>query len=163
MSKTIRSVILLFVLGAIWIPCAFAETAGDGYAFFSLDEPEGASLGEAVTVGLGGDALFYKGFGAGFDLGYLFPRRSVGDGIGLVSLNGAYHLKNRIAGGRFEPFAIAGYGLAFRSGHLNLYDLGGGAIYWFSRHLGVRIDLRDYRSPRYGEYDFAFRFGLAIH
>jgi hypothetical protein len=163
MIKTIPSLIVVWFAAGVWIPCASAQASGDGYVFFSLDKSVAASFADGFTVGLGGDALFYKGCGAGFDLGYLFPRRSVGDGIGLVSLNGTYHLRNRIAAGRFEPFAVAGYGLAFRSGHLNLYDLGGGATYWFYRHLGARIELRDYRSPRYGEYDFTFRFGLAIH
>jgi hypothetical protein len=159
----IRSFIFMLLSGALWIPCASAQVSGDGYVFLGLDKAEGASFAEALTLGLGGDALLYKGFGAGFDLGYLFPRQSVSDGVGLATLNGTYHLKNRISGGRFEPFAVLGYGVAFRSGHLNLYDWGGGAIYWFGRHLGARLDLRDYRSSRYGEYNFSFRFGLAIH
>src|SRR5437868_211880 len=101
MSKILRSGILIFMLSAVSIPCTSAQPSGDGYVFLGLDKAEGASLAEALTVGLGGDALLYKGFGIGFDLGYLFPRHGVGDGIGLVSLNGTYHLKNRIAGGRF--------------------------------------------------------------
>ena len=159
----------MVLLLAIWfIPSARAQNSenrysADGFAFFSVDRPAGASLGDIVTGGIGGEALLYKGLGFGLDLGYQFPPAHPADGVGLLSVNGCYHLMdNRLDRGRFVPFVTGGYGLAFRSGRLNLYNFGGGATYWFHRHLGVRFELRDYRHKSYGDYAMALRFGLSF-
>lgn len=138
--------------------CCFAESRGDGYAFLSLDRPAGASVADVFTVGGGGEALLYRGLGIGADLGYQFARGSAGDGVGLGSINGVYHFARR---GKVVPFVTAGYGIAFRSGHLNLYDFGGGVNYWFLRRLGLRAEVREYRH-RHGEYVLALRVGLTF-
>ena len=138
--------------------CAFGQSRGAGYAFFSVDRPASASFADVVAVGAGGEALLYRGLGLGADLGYQFARGSAGNGVGLGSLGGVYHIAR---GGKVVPFVTGGYGIAFRSGHLNLYHFGGGINYWFLRRLGLRAELREFRH-RHGEYVLAFRLGLAF-
>ncbi len=135
--------------------------SGDGFVFFSVDRPRGASIAELLTVGGGGEGLLYKGLGINADLGYQFPRTEFSSGIGLASLNGCYHFVNREEPAKLVPFATAGYALAFRGGHANLFNYGGGINYWFTQHVGFRGEIRDYRAQR-GQWALAFRFGLAF-
>jgi hypothetical protein len=138
--------------------CAFAQSRGDGYAFFSMDRPPHATLADILTVGGGGEYLLYKGLGVGADLGYQFARGSAGSGVGLASVGGVYQFAGHA---KLVPFVTGGYGIAFRSGHLNLYHFGGGVNYWFVRRLGLRAELREFRH-RHGEYVLALRVGLAF-
>ena len=68
------------------------EPHGHGYAFFA---PGGISDSSTATghVGVGGEGIFGNGLGIGAEIGYVKPINSRGDGIGLFSLNGAYHFK----------------------------------------------------------------------
>jgi hypothetical protein len=143
--------------------CCAGAAAGEssGYGFLSLDRPPRASFSDVMTLGGGGDWLFYKGLGIGADVGYQFARGDVSDGVGLGSLNGAYHFTSAPGLGGLVPFVTAGYAIAFRSGHLNLFTYGGGAQYWFHRRIGMRAELRDYRT-RHGQYVAALRFGLTF-
>jgi len=52
----------------------------------------------------------------------------------------------------------------FRSGHLNLFNFGGGLNYWLSCRLGARIELRDhvYSASSASAHCWGFRFGLAF-
>ena len=131
-----------------------------GHAFFSLDRPPRSQLATIMTAGGGGDWVFYRGLGVGADLGYQFARRDPGDGVGLASLNGAYHIESGRLG-KLVPFVTAGYGIAFRSGHLNLFNYGGGVKYWFHPRIAFRTELRDFRAAG-GQYMLALRFGLAF-
>lgn len=135
--------------------------SGDGYVFFSADRPRGASFTELLTVGGGGEGLLYRGLGVNADIGYQFVRGYPGEGVGLASLNGCYHFVDRSDPARLAPFVTAGYGIAFRTGHLNLFNYGGGVNYWFHRHLGLRVEIRDFRA-QYGHYATALRIGLAF-
>jgi hypothetical protein len=133
---------------------------GHGYGWFSVDKPAHAGW-ELHSAGGGGEALIYRGLAAGADLAYLWPRGAAGQGIGLLSANGAYHFVNRERRGRFVPFVTAGYSLAFRSGTANLFNWGGGATYWFTDHAGMRVEVRDLRW-RGREFDTTVRFGVAF-
>ncbi len=154
------------VLLAVSSACLFGQEkqkySGDGYVYYGLDTPVGGGLTEAMTMGAGVDAILYKGIGLGLDLGYQYPRGYFRGGVGLLSVNGAYHLQNVLDRGRFVPFVTAGYGLAFREGHLNLYNFGGGATYWFHRRVGARFEVRDYRHSSYGQYASTVRFGVSF-
>jgi hypothetical protein len=162
LHNRLTGLILLFGVAAAGIVrAADSRYSGDGYVFFSVDRPGHASIADLLTVGGGGEALLYKGLGVNVDLGYQFPRESISDGIGLASLNGCYHFVNRAKPAKLVPFVTAGYAIAFRSGHANLFDYGGGVNYWFSRHVGLRGEIRDYRA-RYGDWAVAFRFGVAF-
>ena len=94
-------------------------------------------------------------------MGYWFPRGAFAAGIGLLSVNGAYHLVNREERGRFVPFVTAGYTLGFRARTRNYFNWGGGATYWFSRRVGMRVEVRDLR-PRDRYSHTTVRFGVQI-
>lgn len=149
----------------LFLAVGFAAVAAGqnsaGHVFLSLDRPPRNSFADVMTVGGGGDWFIYKGLGVGVDLGYQFARREPGDGVGLASLNGAYHFVDPSRLGKLVPFVTAGYAIGFRSGHLSMFNYGGGAKYWFHRRIGFRAELRDFRA-RGGQYMLALRFGLAF-
>src|SRR5262245_57461694 len=86
---------------------------GSGHVYYALGGTRSATL---MGVGGGGEVLVYKGLGLGGDIGYLFPSRDPGSGVGLVSVNPSYHFVNRRSLGKVVPFVTAGYAAAFRSG-----------------------------------------------
>ncbi len=140
---------------------------GQGYLFFGpggMLTPWGRT-GNAHFGG-GGEALLYKGIGVGFEGGYFTPWRNFGAGLGLASVNGSYHFGN---GRRLSPFVTGGYSLAFREGHANLVNVGGGINWWAKERIGLRLEFRDHiyreshsRNTEYihfvsGRIGFAFR------
>ncbi len=134
---------ILLLMGAL--PATLLAQSSNGYVFFA---PGGASCcgNTSMTVhfGGGGEAVLWKGIGAGAELGALAFRQDFTDSlVGLLSLNGYYHFvheKNRKA----DPFVTAGYSLMFRSGHANLFNFGGGLNYWLDRRLRLRLEFRDH-------------------
>jgi|SRR5579871_382654 len=114
---------------------------GQGYVLYGPGWAPGG--GTVQQIGGGGEGFLYKGLAAAAELGFLFPGGGIGEGVGLLSLNGAYHL-NRGHQAKLSPFLTSGYSLAFRSGHLNLYNFGGGVTWWMTKHAGVRLEFRDY-------------------
>lgn len=137
------SILILAACGAT----AWGQTenghSGQGYVFFA---PGSMSRSHTLLLhaGGGGEGLIFKGLGAGAEIGYLFPRWYVGDGIGLFSVNGSYHFGARTPGRKLVPFVTAGYSLAFRGGHANLANFGGGVHYWFTDRVGLRAEFRDH-------------------
>ncbi|MCW5983425.1 MAG: hypothetical protein KIT09_35360 [Bryobacteraceae bacterium] len=136
--------------------------SGHGYAFWSLakafDDP-----GKVMAFGGGGEGFLYRGLSLGGELAYLFPTESPTSGIGMASVNPAYHFLNRRGGGKLVPFVTGGYSLGFRGGVGHFFNYGGGATYWFSRKVGLRLELRDYRyasNPR--ENLLTFRVGASF-
>ncbi len=83
-----------------------------------------------------------------------------GDGIGLLSLNPSYHFADRHTPRKLVPFVTGGNSLAFRSGTLSLFNYGGGATYWLSKRIGLRLKERDHR--RGGSFASFFRAGLTF-
>jgi hypothetical protein len=118
---------------------------GHGFAFFSFDASQN-SAADRLAVGAGGEGFVFRGLAVGADLAYLFPREAPGAGIGLLSANPAYHFVNRDKPGKWVPFVTAGYGLAFRSDSINLFNYGGGITYWFASRAGLRVEVRDNRN-----------------
>ena len=95
---------------------AFAQPEKDyhGHAYIFV-APGGATGGGSTTgmlhLGGGGEGLFYKGLGVGGELGYLAPTRSFKDGVGVFSVNGAYHFVNSEKPRKLVPFVTVGYSL----------------------------------------------------
>lgn len=118
------------------------DRRGQGYVFYGAGRAAGG--GSVQQLGGGGDFFIYKGLAAGVELGYLYPPSGFTYGVGLFSANGSYHLYR---GRKLSPFVTAGYSLAFRGGHENLYNFGGGVTWWFGKHAGVRMEVRDYVWP----------------
>jgi hypothetical protein len=106
--------------------------SGQGYVFFAPGSISPGGGGTTFHVGGGGEGLFYKGLGAGAEIGYLSAWQYKGSGVGLFSANGSYHFGARTPGRKVAPFVTAGYSLAFRGGHANLANFGGGVHYWFT-------------------------------
>jgi hypothetical protein len=117
---------------------------GEGRVFYGPGRAPGG--GTLQQIGVGGDGFLYKGFGAGADIGYQFPSEGFTYGIGLLSVNGSYHL-NRSRHAKLSPFVTGGYTLAFRAGHANLANFGGGVTWWLAGHAGIRLEIRDYVWP----------------
>jgi hypothetical protein len=148
----LTSALLLLLLG--WAHTGFPasradgqEHGGQGYVFLAPGAfvGGGSSVGTA-HLGAGGEALIYRGIGAGAEIGYLTPWRDFSAGIGVLSLNGSYHF-NRAR--KLSPFLTGGYSLAFRNGHANLFNVGGGMNYWFSDKVGLRLEFRDHINTGY--------------
>lgn len=117
---------------------------GQGRVFYGPGRAPGG--GGLQQIGVGGDGFLYKGLGVGAEVGYQFPTEGFTYGIGLLSVNGSYHL-NRSRRARLSPFVTGGYTLAFRGGHANLANIGGGVTWWMAEHLGIRLEIRDYVWP----------------
>ncbi|OFV94609.1 MAG: hypothetical protein A3F68_11130 [Acidobacteria bacterium RIFCSPLOWO2_12_FULL_54_10] len=107
-------------------------------------EGEGARI---QFLGGGGQGLLYKGFGAGADVGYLFPKESFGEGFGLLSTNGSYHFFTGREEQKVVPFVTAGHSLAFREGTANLFNFGGGVDFWMTQKAALRLEMRDHVWP----------------
>lgn len=122
-------------------PRVFAHTFFGGGGAFADGDAAGS-----LHFGGGGEGLIYKGLGAGAEIGYLFPRQSFGDGIGILSTNGLYRFGND-SGRKVTPFLTAGYSLGFRSGTANMVNFGGGVDYWVRERMGLRLEVRDHVSP----------------
>jgi len=157
MQRILRFTLAAALLSVLSV-CAYAgpdpaeepetEHRAQGYAFFA---PSGVftKYGHTGTVhfGGGGEALVYKGIGIGAELGYLAPWKYMGSGIGMLSVDGSYHFtRNR----KVSPFITGGYSLAFRDGHINLVNFGGGMNWWVTDRFGLRLEFRDhlYRQTR---------------
>jgi hypothetical protein len=114
-----------------------------------------------MFLGVGGEGVHRSGLGVGGELAYATPWRSFTAGLGIFSLNGAYHFARQ---SRLDPFVTGGYSLIFRSGHINTFNLGGGVNYWFHEHMGLKLDFRDHIDARGGSavHLWAFRVGLNL-
>ena len=154
-------VIALMILGLSAGAQAGSSTSSEGredhraqgYAFFAPGAivGDGYSLGTA-HFGAGGEGLLYKGLGLGAEVGYITPWRNFKDGIGMLSVNGSYHFNRN---GKLSPFVSGGYSMAFRSGHVNLFNFGGGVNYWWHDRIGLRVEFRDHV---YSEFSRATHF-----
>ena len=116
-----------------------------------------------LHAGGGGDGVLGKGIGVNVELGGIWPRECFGPCImGVFSPGGTYHFR-RGAELKLDPFVAGGYSLMVRDGHENLFYFGGGANYWFSRKVGLRMEMRDHVSTQYTTIQFwSFRLGVAF-
>lgn len=141
---------------------AAAQTGGYGYAFGG---PAGVhccgSTEGMLHVGGGGEVVVGETLGLGAELGYFTPWRSLGDGIGLFSLNGSVHFGS--ADRAVRPFATGGYTLIFREEHASLWNVGGGVNWWAKRRVGLRAEFRDHiYSPSKVHHYFSAQIGVVF-
>jgi hypothetical protein len=138
------------------------ESRAHGYVFFApgVTSPGGTGI---AHLGGGGEALVYRGLGAGAELSYIAPWRAFGDGIGAFSPNASYHFRPHPGESKVTPFVTGGYTLLFRSGTANALNVGGGVTYWFRERMGLRFEVRDHIWPNGGTAHLVgFRVGLAF-
>jgi hypothetical protein len=161
----LRYAIGLFLLSGLFAGVLPAQSS-NGYVFFA---PGGVTCcgqtSMTLQTGLGGEAVLFKGIGAGVEISGLAPRECLTDcAVGILSPNGYYHFIHG-KGVALDPFVTGGYTLMFRAGHANLFNFGGGVNYWFHKHLGVRLEARDHvRHPANfpAAHYWGFRVGLGI-
>ena len=143
---------------------AFAQKGempkGWGYGFGAIGGTSGAFGKTMVHVGGGGERLFYKGLGAGGEIGYLTTTSSAGDGIGVASANVAYHFAR--PGQKLVPFVTGGFSVLFRSGASAGGNIGGGVQYWMKDRLALRLEFRDHIVSSDSPHFYGFRVGLAF-
>ncbi len=120
------------------------KEAGQGYVFAGFGSVN--SEESMIHFGGGGEVNLYKGLGFGAEIGYLSPINYMGSGIGILSIDGQYTFGTG-GPGKVRPFLTGGYTLAFRNGHANAINFGGGIHYWFSNRTGLRVEFRDHVSP----------------
>jgi hypothetical protein len=151
----------LFLLSLLLMCGEARAQQTDGYAFFAAGGVS-PSLGASRRYQIGGgfEGIFAHGIGAGAEIGAMGTNftHSV---FGLFSANGYYHvLPHR----KIDPFATAGYSLAFGLSAGNLFNYGFGANYWFRRSLGLKAEFRDYLFPtEFANRNYwGFRVGLAF-
>ncbi|MEO8658528.1 MAG: hypothetical protein ABI693_08665 [Bryobacteraceae bacterium] len=147
--------LMIFALASV-----AAAQSSNGYVFVA---PGGVSCcghtQSTVHAGGGGEAILWKGLGAGAEVGGMGPTQYLSESFGVFSANGYYHLlrgKHR----KLDPFVTGGYTLFFREGAASLGNFGAGVNYWFSKHVGLRTEFRDhvYITDHY----WGFRFGVAF-
>ncbi len=90
----------------------------------------------------GGEAFVYRGLAVGAEGGWGWSNGDFREGLGVVSVNPAYHFK--APGRALVPFVSGGYTALIRDGHLNGFNVGGGATWW-GRHVGLRFEGRIHR------------------
>lgn len=152
---------MIGVLGAAALPAQVPK--GQGYVYQAVGTTSynrwAAALG---ATGGGGEGVFWRGLGAGADIGAFYPYRDFGSVIGVASVSATYHFKAGRMDTQWDPFVVAGYSLFFRSGSLHGAHWGGGVTYWFSRHVGARFEFRDQRSVPVGIGFPTVRFGVSF-
>ena len=87
-----------------------------------------------------------KGFGLGGEIGAVAGHRS----FGYLAVSGYYHFLSGHAPLRLDPYITAGAGSSFEilGGAAPVIAPGAGVNYWFHRHLGLRLEVRDMIFPR---------------
>lgn len=158
--KIISIMLLTFALHVIGAAQNEAHK-GQGYVFFAPGVITGGGVSEGTFhFGGGGEGFLYKGLAAGGEIGYVAPWKDSGQGIGLLSLDGSFHLKRS---SRLSPFVTGGYSLAFRSGHANGVNYGGGVNWWISEGKGLRLEFRDHVETQFTDVHYVgFRIGFAF-
>jgi hypothetical protein len=117
----------------------------------------------ATQVGGGVEGFVTPNLGAELDMGGLKPSDSIW--LGTLSANMVARFRVKGDANGVEPFITGGYTLFFRSGTANGYNFGGGVNYWFSRHVGLRLEGRDSVWVNAGAPDLnfvGFRVGLSF-
>lgn len=160
MKRTLYVCLLL----PLWADAARAQSS-NGYVFFgpgAMTYTGFSHSARAFYYGGGGEGILGKIVGLGAELGAVSNMQFRGI-LGLADVNGYAHFYPRRRP-RFDPFFTGGYTLLFREGHANLFNLGGGANYWFSRRLGLRLEFRDHvwRQSGTTAHLWGFRGGLSF-
>lgn len=158
-----RVIIAIFALALV--PASALAQKGNtpkgwGYGFGAIGGTSGDFGQTTVHVGGGGEGLFYKGLGAGAEIGYLAPTRGVGDGFGVASVDVSYHFVQ--PGRKLVPFVTGGFSLLFRNGSSAGGNVGGGVQYWMKDRVALRLEFRDHIVSSDSPHFYGFRVGFAF-
>ena len=160
MRKLFVIILLMSAIPATAFGQSQSERRGWGYAFAGVGGTTGTDSGALFTVGGGGERLLYRGFGIGGEIGYVSASNSIGDGIGVGSVDLAYHFNRS---GKVAPFVTGGASAAFRSDvAAGGGNFGGGIQYWPKEHVGLRFEVRDHIFSSDSPHLFTFRVGVTF-
>jgi hypothetical protein len=132
-----------------------------GYVFQGFTAQGFDSSGIVGHTGGGGEGVFWRGISAGGDISAAYPFQCLSCVIGVGNINGGFHYNAGRVDKKWEPFVTAGYSLFFRGGTANGFNYGGGVVYWFKPHVGLRLEVRDHWIERYHMFT-QFRIGLSF-
>lgn len=161
--KTILMMAMIMMVSITGRAQSGSDSKAIGVVFGAPGVAANGGSSATIHVGAGAEGLVYKGLGIGGEIGYLAPTSSLGDGFGVLSVNGSYHFRNATASGKVVPFVTGGWSLAFRSGSANGVNFGGGIDYWFKDRLGLRFEVRDHVFNDFSSTHLVgFRVGLSF-
>jgi hypothetical protein len=163
MKRLIGSILVLVSLPLVAAAQGSDYSKGHGYFYVAPGVRGGADQpGEAlVQIGGGAEAFFTRNLGLGFDVGGL--RWFEQDWFYAISPNFVVRFRAKNDENRVEPF-LTGGGTVFTGViYENGLNLGGGVNYWFSRHVGLRLEARDsFELAQDARHFVAFRIGLTF-
>jgi hypothetical protein len=137
---------------------ASAQVRSDAYVYAGPGGVSGswAPAGAAIVAGGGGEWLVASGLGVGGEAG-IFKT------LGVVSLNGSWHVGQRSHETGLQPFVTSGYTHMEGEGGFSAWNAGGGVIVW-GHHRGLRLEFRDHVRPddRGTLHYWALRAGLTF-
>jgi len=121
-----------------------------------------------LEIGGGGELYVYKGLGFGGDVGGLRTpsKDAAGNTVyrwtGMAAFHAIYNFQMS-AKQKIHPFVVFGFTIIPAFDTPGGYNVGGGVQYWFSTHLGVRVEFREHvlTGARSHQYPQA-RIGLAF-
>ena len=127
----------------------YSPHRASGHLYYAAAAPlsDSGAIDYPLGVGGGGQVFLTRGLTAGTDFGYYSNPRYRDVDFGLFSANLGYYFKDRKEFKRFDPFVLGGYGLMRDERSWNLGFGGFGFETWFTRRIGMRIDMRMYGGP----------------
>ena len=100
-------------------------------------------------------------FSASIEAGYGAPIEALQWGVGVLSMNGNFHLikKHRLNTG--VPFLSIGYTALVREGSTSLFNVGAGITWWSHKGRSLRLEVRDHITWSGGEGAHALEFRIS--
>jgi hypothetical protein len=120
--------------------------------------------GSRAHVGVGGEAGLGQHVTLGGEVGALLGTGRYSRSAALLSANPAVYFIPASRAPKLDPFVTGGFTVLVRSGVEPMWNVGGGATYWFQRRLGVRFEVRDHIWMResVSMHLVSFRVGLGF-
>jgi hypothetical protein len=148
---------MLACFGSALIPAQAAAQQASGYGYAFAGPAAVSNIGirsVAVNAGGGGELWLGGGLSFGGELGVLtFPAveqrtsccgNSARSASGLLlSANASRHFGSSDGETKWRPFMTGGLSVVAGGGAIGLFNAGGGAERWISRHTGIRLEVRD--------------------
>ena len=161
MNRVVTAIFVLSLFPASVLAQADAPK-GWGYGFGAIGRTSGDFGRTMAHFGGGGEGLFYKGLGAGAEIGYVTSTGGLGRGYGLLSLNATHHFIKPGSSRKLVPFLTGGYSVAFSGFASHGGNFGGGVQYWMKDNMALRLEFRDHIFSSDSPHLYGFRVGIAF-
>ncbi len=145
----------------VWLPLLAAAQVSDyskGHGYFYVAP---GVRGHEATVQIGGglEGFFTRNLGLGVDVGGL--RWFEQDWFYAISPNFVVRFRAKNDQNKLEPFVTAGGTVFTGVNYDNGLNFGCGVNYWFTDHVGLRLEARDSFEVG-GAHFVGFRIGLTF-